>query len=114
MRPQQRGRDSEAEGEAAATIGSVPTGQSSVTGYIATNWWYAPSATWSHGPTRAWNFVNDAWTFLAMGLFSDSSLATSVASFLSSRSTGVGSWRISTLSLNSVRRRARATAFFTW
>src|SRR5262249_14143836 len=45
-----------------------------------------------HGPTSAWNFVNDACTFLAMDVFSDSSLTTSVASFLRSRNTGTGSW----------------------
>ena len=36
--------------------------------------------------------MNDACTFLAMGVFSDSSLTTSAASFLRSRSTGAGSW----------------------
>ena len=45
------------------------------------------------GPTSAWNFVNDACTFRAMGVFSDSSLMTSAASFFRSRSTGTGSWQ---------------------
>ena len=61
----------------------------------------------------AWNFVKEAWTFLAMGLFSDSSRTTSAANFLRSRSIGAGNWRISTLVLNSVLRRSSAIAFFT-
>jgi len=44
----------------------------------------------------AWNFVNDACTVPAIGVFSDCSLTTSAASFLRSRSTATGSWRIST------------------
>ena len=72
------------------------------------------SATRSQGPTSAWNFVKDACTFLAMGVFSDSSLTTSVASFLRSRSTGAGSGSTSTLPLNSALSRSRAIAFFVW
>src|SRR5712692_2975686 len=70
--------------------------------YPDTNWWYAPSATWSQGPTSAWNFAKEECTFRAMGVFSDSSLTTSAASFLRSRSIGVGSWSTSALLLNSV------------
>ena len=47
-------------------------------------------------------------TFRAMAVFSDSSRTTSVASFLRSRSTGTGTWRTSTLPLNSVRNRPSA------
>ena len=66
------------------------------------------------GADSAWNFVKDACTFRAMGVFSDSSLTTSAASFLRSRSTGTGNWRISTLPLNSVLSRSSAIAFFAW
>ena len=60
----------------------------------------------------AWNLVKEAYTFLAMGLFSDSSLTTSLAIFFSSRSTAGGNGRISTLPLNSVLSFSRAIAFF--
>ena len=74
----------------------------------------APSEMRDQPASCAWNFVKDAWTFRAMGLFSDSSLTTSDATFLRSRSTEAGNWRISTLPLNSVRSRSRAIAFFVW
>jgi O-antigen/teichoic acid export membrane protein len=50
-------------------------------------------------------------TFLAIGLFSDSSLSTSAVSFLSSRTTGAGRERTSTLPLKSVLSLSRAIAF---
>ena len=58
--------------------------------------------------------MNEACTFRAMGVFSDSSRTTSGVSFLRSRKTGAGSGSTSTLSLNSVRSRWSATAFLTW
>ena len=47
---------------------------------------FADSTSWGYRlVTRAWNFANEACTFRAMAVFSDSSLTTATASFRSSR-----------------------------
>mgnify|MGYP003693882701 CR=1 FL=1 len=66
------------------------------------------------GPTRTWNFVKEALTLRAIGLFSEYSWITWVAIFLSSRRTGAGNCTSSTLSLNSVLSRSSAMAFLAW